>query len=397
MLFRQALNDEFVRRSDAFREFMLGYAAEIEVYLSALGKISQATPEQISQISNGAIPSAEIFDSQAFSMPFGTAWNNHEQARAWSDEILERRPTFAADGSQIYSAKETSPPIAAVQIGWFENSHDISEPYEKNARFEILTPDELFRGQDNPMNPDVRVEERRYLGEADAVGNFLKKKRGWQKRGERMPIAFFDNPLLVPFSQQGLQKSFLDANIDLVRLSAETRVPLVGFVDRSFSRDIVTMLDSFVANTRSNTNAVYDASILNARNSDRDRSLDAWGDRTCFCYSQRRGLEAFIDDATGRSSVGFAYLRTTEESVARLDIPSWIYEAGWLNEVVDVVRAECVIGLGYPYALETADAASVISSRDREVFLRALQEFANRGKLNFSVARKDASKGRRRN
>ncbi|MCA1589761.1 MAG: DNA double-strand break repair nuclease NurA, partial [Acidobacteria bacterium] len=145
------------------------------------------------------------------------------------------------------------------------------------------------------------------------------------------------------------------------------------------------------------TNAVYDASILNARNSDRDRSLDAWGDRTCFCYSQRRGLEAFIDDATGRSSVGFAYLRTTEESVARLDIPSWIYEAGWLNEVVDVVRAECVIGLGYPYALETADAASVISSRDREVFLRALQEFANRGKLNFSVARKDASKGRRRN
>jgi hypothetical protein len=67
-----------------------------------------------------------------------------------------------------------------------------------------------------------------------------------------------------------------------------------------------------------------------------------------------------------------------------------------LEEVVDVVRAECVVGLGYPYALETADATAVISARDREVFFRALQEFANRGKLDFSVSRKDASKGRRR-
>ena len=47
-------------------------------------------------------------------------------------------------------------------------------------------------------------------------------------------------------------------------------------------------------------------------------------------------------------------------------------------------------------ALEAADQTAVISGRDREVFFRALQEFANRGKLDFSVARKDASKGRRR-
>ena len=90
-------------------------------------------------------------------------------------------------------------------------------------------------------------------------------------------------------------------------------------------------------------------------------------------------------------------MQTTRDSPpARVDIPSWIYEAGFLNEVIDVVRAECVIGVGYPYALETADQTSVISPRDREIFFRALQEFANRGKLDFSVSRKDASKGRRR-
>ncbi len=54
------------------------------------------------------------------------------------------------------------------------------------------------------------------------------------------------------------------------------------------------------------------------------------------------------------------------------------------------------IGLGYPYALETADQTAVITMRDREIFLRALQDFARREKLNFNVSRKAASKGRRR-
>jgi hypothetical protein len=127
------------------------------------------------------------------------------------------------------------------------------------------------------------------------------------------------------------------------------------------------------------------------------QTLKNWGDRTIFCYSKRRGLSAFINEETGKSIVGFTYLQTTADSApARLDIPSWIYEKGLLNEVLDTVRAECVIGLGYPYALETADQTAVITVRDREIFLRALQDFAMREKLNFGVSRKAASKGRRR-
>ena len=34
---------------------------------------------------------------------------------------------------------------------------------------------------------------------------------------------------------------------------------------------------------------------------------------------------------------------------------------GLLERVVDVVRAECVAGTGYPYAMETADALAVIT------------------------------------
>src|SRR5207249_4942113 len=125
---------------------------------------------------------------------------------------------------------------------------------------------------------------------------------------------------------------------------------------------------------------IYDAQILHAAVGDRDAPLlAAWGDRTIFYHCQREGLttEAFFDG--DKPLVGFIYLQTTGEGTpARLDIPAWVYDAGLLEEVVDAVRAECVVGNGYPYALETADEAAYISGRDRAQFVRALQEFAAR-------------------
>jgi hypothetical protein len=67
-----------------------------------------------------------------------------------------------------------------------------------------------------------------------------------------------------------------------------------------------------------------------------------------------------------------------------------------LDEIMDAVRAECVVGNGYPYALETADAAAVITSHDRERFLHAMQEFAEDGGFAFRVSRKAVSKIHRR-
>ena len=87
---------------------------------------------------------------------------------------------------------------------------------------------------------------------------------------------------------------------------------------------------------------------------------------------------------------------TGDGAPARLDLPAWIYEAGLLDDVVDTVRAECVGGLGYPYTIETADAAAVITARDREQFLRAIQDFAEQGGFAIRISRKAVSKVRRR-
>ena len=404
MLYKELLTDELKKQREDFQIYAREQATDLDFYFKNLRELEELNfaelQTRLAQFENvGARPAEELNLRKSFAFPFAESWSNHEEARAWANEILQNRTTFAADGSQIYAEKDTSLPVGAIQIGWFENPHSVTERYIKNAYFEILSPKVLLELQDEPMNPETRVGEKRFHAEVEKTREFLIKKKGWRERGERMPLAFFDNTLLVSFSlpQTDLQNSFLKAAVNLVRLSRETQVPLIGYVDRSFSRDLIHRLDAFAGNRNDDNKTLYDATILHSGGENGRTILKNWGDRTCFCHSDRKGLNIFIDEETGKSLVGFVYLQTTSDNTpARLDIPAWIYENGLLDEVLDTVRAECVIGLGYPYALETADQTAVITMRDREIFLRALQVFAEENNLNFKVSRKNASKGRRR-
>ncbi|MGI8786749.1 MAG: DNA double-strand break repair nuclease NurA [Pyrinomonadaceae bacterium] len=403
MLYRELLTTELDKQRDDFRRFAQSQASDLSEYLHKLKQLNE-TPfteicKKLADKNAGAIPSGELENLPTFSVSFSESWTNHEAARAWANEILKNRTTFAADGSQLFSEREVSLPVGAIQIGWFENPHDATQRYEKNAYFEILSPEVLLQQQEEPINPETRVGERRFHAEVEKACDFLRKKKGWRKRNEKMPLAFFDGTLLVSFSlpQTDLQETFIKKMVALVKLSRETEVPIVGYVDRSYARDLLNLLDTLDNVAPSNKQTLYDANILHASTANFPQTLENWGDRTCFCFSKRQGLSAFLDETTGAPLVGFTYLQTTSDGApSRIDVPAWIYETGFLNEVLDVVRAECVIGLGYPYALETADQTAVITMRDREIFLRALQDFASREKLNFNVSRKAASKGRRR-
>lgn len=404
MLFRELLSDELKKQSDGFKQFALTQAADLRDYLEKLRRLAEKSYGEISdkleRLENvGALPSEELKIAENFAFSFGEKWQNHEESRRWAFEILRQRTTFAADGSQLFVEREVSLPVAAIQVGWFENPHDDAQGYEKNARFTVLSPEDLLKDQEEPVIPETRVGQKRFEMEVDKVKEFLEKKKGWQVRGERMPLAFFDGTLLISFAlpRTDLQTGFIETMVSLVKLSRETKVPLIGYVDRSYARDLLGMLDALDGTKNSNKRTLDDASILHAAASENLKTLRNWGDRSCFCYSKRRGLNAFIDPQTEKSIVGFCYLQTTSDNPpARIDVPSWIYEDGLLNEVLDVVRAECVVGLGYPYALETADQVAVITMRDREIFLQALQGFSVQNNLGFKIARKAASKGRRR-
>ncbi|CAN5346636.1 DNA double-strand break repair nuclease NurA [soil metagenome] len=404
MLFRELLTGELEKQREEFSQFARTQADDLDDYLQKLICLTEKSHAEIEQRfaeeeNIGAFPSSELDAAKSFSIPFSEIWTNHEEARGWAFETLRKRTTFAADGSQLFVEREVSLPVAAIQIGWFENPHDESLSYEKNAHFEVLSPEFLLKDQEEPVIPETRVGQKRFELEVEKVKEFLLKKKGWQERKERMPLAFFDGTLMISFAlpRTDLQEGFINTMVGLVKLSRETRVPLVGYVDRSYARDLLTLLDAVDGRKNFQKRTLDDASVLHASASKQKQLLKNWGDRTCFCYSKRRGLNAFIDAKTNRSIVGFTYLQTTSDNPpARLDIPAWIYEEGLLTEVLDTVRAECVIGLGYPYPLETADQTAVITFRDREVFLQALQGFAKENNLNFRVSRKSASKGRRR-
>lgn len=404
MLYRELLTSELENQREDFKRFALEQTKDLTEYLERLSRFCRKSHAEIAALLDGAencgaIPSEEFEAAQQFAFSFNQAWQNHEAARRWAFEILQNRTTFAADGSQLFAEREVSLPVAAIQIGWFENPHNEGVGYEKQAHFKVLSPNELL-SQDEPVIPETKVGQRRFEAEIEKIKEFLKKKQGWQARGERMPLAFYDGTLLLSISlpKTDLQEGFIGRLVELARVSELAEVPLVGYVDRSYARDLLSLLNAFDGTAReANHQMLDDVSVLRASTPEIPQTLKSWGDRTVFCYSKRRGLNAFINPETGKSIVGFTYLQTTADSApARLDVPSWIYEKGLLDEVLDTVRAECVIGLGYPYALETADQTAVITVRDREIFLRALQDFAMREKLNFGVSRKAASKGRRR-
>jgi hypothetical protein len=409
MFYQDHLTRALEEQRDEFALFCHRWQDETREYARNLQQALKArSVEEINRVATttskgpGALLSKEFTGLRSVSIPFQEKWRSHEEARRWALEILRDRVTFAADGSQLLPGREMSLPTAAVQVAFFENPHRSNGVYRKDARLFVISPRELLEGYGEAQwTAESVVSYRRFLEETRALADFIERQRGWRERGERAPLGFFDGTLLISYARprNALQDKYIDAILNLVKLSQDAEVPVVGFIDQSYARDIVNFIASFETlshNQRATT--LYDAQILCAETEDgHDAPFNGWGDRTGFFLCLREGLTGDFLDEAGQPRIGFVYLQTMGSGApARLDIPTWIYEAGLLETVMDTVRAECVVGNGYPYPIETADAAAVITLRDRERFLRAMQEFAERENFSFYLSQKITSKSRRR-
>jgi hypothetical protein len=277
--------------------------------------------------------------------------------------------------------------VGAVQIGWFVNPHDGDQGYVKDIHFEVLAPDELADEDEEVLGfPDWRVNARRFVAECEKLVEIMQSARGAAVK----PVCFFDGSLVVSFVQHMLperQRLYVEAVMTLLRASEECRVPLVGYVDTSYAYDLAAMLDALTG--RRARQRISDGALLRPRMQ--------WGDRTAAYICARDDAVLPVDGSKFYDQVCFVYLKTTaDRPPARLDLPRWLLEAGEMERTLDVVRAECVVGNGYPYAIETADAVAVITMQDRERFYRVFQEFAERAGLPLRFSRKAVSKRRRR-
>jgi hypothetical protein len=340
----------------------------------------------------GALPTEEHGRAGRPVIPFPLRWENHEQARAWALKVLRGRPTFAADGSQIASQRGAGMPAALAQVGWFENPHEAGAPYEKDLRVEVLPP-ELTRyatEDEGYIDSELAVSLRRYQLETERVTEYLRGHAGDPRR----PVAFFDGSLVASFAARlpdDVRAAYLRATLTMLSASRQARVPLIGYVDTSFARDLVEMASRATAGRSPRAS---DAAVLRGL-------MTWWGDRSPACICARAdGILQDYADAAGddwRYQTAFVYLLTaTDAPPARLEFPLWVLEDGRLDDVLDIVRAEVVVGNGYPYALETADALAVLSAEDREKFSATFQEFARRHDLPVRRSRKAQSKRQRR-
>ncbi len=405
MLYPSLLKAVLDARREEFKDFeresgeeALGYAQALRVLggSSARDRLASLLSCTGNERIPEALPTDELDREHQVSIAFRNKWHSHEEARRWAVEVLQNRVTFAVDGSQLLLGREVSLPIAAIQIAWFENPHSPEIDYKKQAKAEVLSPGRL-RDKDGQMNPEKHAAFHRTRLEIEELAEFVRSKAGWRDRGERMPLGFFDGSfaylISFPLPAAELQQEYANAVIALIKNSQESEVPIVGFVDHSYARELVKLVDAIEGRDRGGAKYPYNSQILRAETSTEPALLRAWGDRTIlFSFTG-----STLGEDAGNPLLGFCYLQTTADSLpARLDLPRWIYDAGLLDEVIDVVRAECVVGLGYPYAIETADEAAVITARDRQVFLKTFQEFAEGAELRFKVSRKAMSKANRR-
>ena len=202
------------------------------------------------------------------------------------------------------------------------------------------------------------------------VEEIISHMRKWGRQ-DPPPVAFFDGTLVASFAvslPEKTRKRYVGAMLALLRASEEHRVPVVGFIDTSYAKDLCTLL-SHVGEMSGPVN-VNDGHLLKGRMK--------WGDRTrAFVCAQGpilgyyRAQEA---DQDYQREVAFFYLQTTGDGPpARIDIPRWVVREGLVDHVADVIRCEVIAGTGYPYCFEAVDAAAVLSMADREAFYGQVQ------------------------
>jgi hypothetical protein len=404
----------FTLYDNSFTDQLKAYQQVLEtLYLqyASSAELEYILPPEESGLIVGARPSIE-FDrwlvEAAYrqyhgpAIPFGYEFANHEQARQWA-ECIEGITTVAVDGSQLLPWRDASIPVALIQVGLFINPHMQGQLYTKDVRMEVLAPDEIMEevkgeGQDPDNYPysDMQVTLRRHLLEVETLCQQIEQcaRARRDDTPAHSPVAFFDGSLVVSFAltmPSPYRDYYVNAAVSLLRTSEQYRVPLVGYIDTSYARDIITML-RHIDGMQSQpllreTRRVHDALLWYGHLH--------WGDRTPAMLCARSDILASYGDY--RDRIAFCYVQTSaHRPPVRLEFPRWMLDEGILEPVLNVVRAEVIAGNGYPYAIETADAVSVITMQDRAEFYAYFQHFIERQGGQFTFSTKSRSKGRRR-
>ena len=249
----------------------------------------------------------------------------------------------------------------------------------KNINFEVIPPTD-FSAKNDDLSMRGIVSERRHRAEAAALASWMNS----ESPAGSSRLAIFDGTLITSFASGVDRPLYVKSITSLLEASANSKTPLVAYIDGSRARDLSNM-HAHLAGMPSTR--VADSALL---------AESVWGSRTpAYICARNQGLE---DYGEWSREIGFLYLRSTRDGrPARLEFPTWIIHDGLLEEIVNQSRAEIIAqGSGYPYCIEAADVNAVLNSDDRQRFESILHGFAKENGLHVSLRAKGQSKRRRR-
>jgi hypothetical protein len=267
------------KRQD-FTQFDQNIASDLQQYRRCWKALTKGNVAdlQVPPSPAGAIP-LEGFDAvKKGAIPSGLRWDSREDSLVWVRQQLAGVTTFAADGSQIFPSKDVSLPVALVQVGWFENRHTEGGDYQKDIQLDVLTPEDLKTERvADPVDRQVNI--RRFQMEVQCLIDYMAACTCPEDT-----LVFFDGSLVVTFADAfdpESQQAYVKAMVALLAASQTYRVPLVGYIDTSYARDLAGAMPYWCKELRA-VEAIHDAQLL--------APMLKWGDRSPLFQCDRDGI-----------------------------------------------------------------------------------------------------------
>ena len=273
-----------------------------------------------------------------------------KDAKDYAFSVLKDKTVCSADGSQLYCGKFINIPLVIIQTAYFLNNHN--GEYEKKVftNLHILDEDEYLR--------ESKIGFLRFRKEADTFINLMEKNR----------FLIFDGSLIVSFATQfsdELKKGYIGCVNDLLEKAKEKACVIFGYIDTSYAKEIVDELSGV---------NIQDALLFKLN----------YGERSSLFISYRDVTKEY------KYKVGFFYGRANSNRLVRVEIPEFCFNK--VDEIWQVVLAQCIINKGYPYVIDRSHEACVITEKDKKRFFKLLCRTTLSEDMNLEFSKKTISK-----
>jgi hypothetical protein len=346
---RLAIQEEYAKLERSREELR-------EAYLRLLSNLSPEEILDILQEDNGAVPQEPV----QHVILLGDAFTTQVEMKNWAAEELSKKVVIAVDGSQILTTGEFTIPLGFVQAGAFWTEYTPEKGlYGKDFRSDIFVGSTATeeREQSEPLH-EMGVNMRRLAKEIDLALETIEKFR---KRGVKAYL-LLDGSIIFRFLNHASEEVKQAMCGDLVRLlhaCEEKAIPVAGYVDHSFAKDITATLEKLLKKS-------YDIKVSDIAVVGPALGEVGFGARTSVFRLKHDFLSRYYSEYA--NDMCFFYQKLHSGPPVRIEFPKWICDAEAVQDLARVVAAQAIIGDGYPYVLLRAHETAFLESANRDRF-----------------------------